>query len=414
MTEPAANANPSTVSGKLHYAWIICVVCTMVLFCNLGLTATGFAPYQPFLISTAGLTNTQVSSIGTLRSLFGAICMLVITKAIKRFGIRRLVPVSMFITTMAFVVYGYADSYTGYCIAAILTGCAYGIGGNICVSVLISRWFHTHQGLALGVCMASTGFSAFVASPIITKLIMNYSLSTAFHVEAAFIFVIGLIVTFLIRETPKDMHLLPLGEGGSVKQKINPYASKNPPHHLFIMACISIFIIGATCNNLAYHYSVLYQSNGFSPLQIATLVSIFGLSLAAGKCIYGELCDRLGVFYSTIIVYAIQLSGIILCCLAPLGSMTLACASVLLMGLGSCVGSVTISTYAIAISTEEAYPGVLSRFQLLSMLGTLIFGVMPGMIADATGSYIPAFIILFVLTLYAAVSLQVIYKKIQK
>ena len=259
--------------------------------------------------------------------------------------------------------------------------------------------------------MASTGFSAFVVSPIVTQLVTTCSLRTAFHVEAVFIFIISLIVIRLVRETPEEMHLRPLGDGQqqAVRRQATFYADKNPPKSLFVMACISIFMIGTTSNNLAYHYSVLYQSNGFLPEQIAALVSIFGLSLAAGKCIYGVLCDKLGLFKSNTMMFVLQLSGVALCCLAPLGSMMLACASVLLMGLGSCVGSVMISTYAIAISTEEAYPAVLSRFQLLSMIGTLTFGVVPGMIADATGSYIPAFTILFCFVLYTAVSLQIIY-----
>ena len=61
---------PNFLVGILgeNYAWAVCAACLLVLLCSGGLTYKGFAAYQPYLISSGGLTNTQSSMLITIRS----------------------------------------------------------------------------------------------------------------------------------------------------------------------------------------------------------------------------------------------------------------------------------------------------------------------------------------------------------
>lgn len=398
---------------KIHYSWIICLGCTLLLFCTGGLTATGFSTYQPYLVADKGLTNLQCSSISLVRSLFSLFAMLTIQPILNRLEVRRLVSLSMFVCAGAFFTYSISNTFYAYCIAAALSGLALGFGGMIPASIIITRWFIDHRGLALGICMAATGLSAFIASPVIALLIENFSLQTAFFIEACFIFCSAFAVYFILRSRPSCMNLEPLNSHTKSKLSYNQgnagYADKTAQPLIIIMMCLGILLFGTAGNNLYSHISLLYRSSGVTGMHVSWLISLFGISLAIGKCMYGQLSDKLGFFRSSCIMYCLTLIGTVLSCLANFGNYSLDVLAVILMGLGLAVTSVSIPHYAQYTADQNDYPKILSRYQLMSTLGGLLFAAVPGFIADHYGSYIPAFMLMFILSLAGAVLSLTLY-----
>ena len=280
------------------------------------------------------------------------------------------------------------------------------------VSILISRWFNEHQGLAIGICMAATGVSAFVASPIITWMVEHLSLRMSFVIEAAFVAAMAAVVWTLLRSMPSCLDMEPLGadEGG----KTTKYADHTAPKGLYMAMVIGFLILGAAANNLHSNLSVLYQSVGFDSSKISGVISMFGISLAVGKCACGQLSDKIGVFKACMLLFIMSVIGCGMFCLARNGSMTMATVAVLLVGAGMSVASVATSTYAVDIATEEDYPGVVSRFQTMQTVGGLAFAIMPGVLADRTGDYILAYVIMFAFVLISAIVIQGAYLMIRR
>ena len=389
---------------KVHYSWFICAGCTLLFFCTGGLGLTGFSAYFPFMTTFNELRQTQISVIIFIRSLFGVFGMLFVNAFLRKFEIRRVVTAAMIVSAISFLTYGLTGTFAGYCAAAALAGIAYGFGSMIPVSILISRWFNEHQGLAIGICMAATGVSAFVASPIITWMVESMSLKMSFIIEAAFVALMAVVVWTLLRSMPSCLDLEPLGaeEGGTVTK----YASKTASKGLYMAMVIGFLILGAAANNLHSNLSVLYQSVGFDSSKISGVISMFGISLAIGKCACGQLSDKIGVFKACMILFVMSVIGC--------GCMTMATAAVLLVGAGMSVASVATSTYAVDIATEEDYPKVVSRFQTMQTVGGLAFAIMPGVLADMTGDYILAYEIMFAFVLISAIVIQGAYLRIRK
>lgn len=393
---------------EIHYAWFVCAGCTLLLFCTGGLSLTGFAAYLPYLTSLKGLAQVQISSIVFVRSLFGVLGMLLVNTLLGRFEIRRLVTTAMAGCAASFVLFGMSDSFAGYLIAAVAAGFSYGLGSMIAVSILISRWFNEHRGLALGICMASTGVSAFIASPAITAMVEHLSLEFSLYAEAVFVAAAGVAVWCLIRSMPSCLNMKPLGvsEGSSATAA---YANHTAAKPLFLTMAFGLLLLGASANNISNHLSVLYQSVGFDSHQISTVISLFGISLAFGKFAYGELSDRIGVFRACLVLFIVSLVGSGLCCLGGSGGFALACMAALLVGFGMALASVATSTYAVEVASEQDYPKVVSCFQTTQTFGGLMFATVPGFLADRTGDYIVAYVIMFVLILLSAVVLQASY-----
>lgn len=399
---------------KIHYSWFICAGGTLMLFCTGGLAVTGFSVYSPYLISQIGISNFQASAIPFIRSLFTLLGMSFVTFAIRKLEIRRVVSLSLLLCSAAFAVFGCSLSFPGLALGAAVSGLAMGFGGMISCSILISRWFISHNGLALGICMAATGLATFVASPIITAVIENFSLRTAFFTEALFILAAAIITYAILRSNPSCKNLEPLGAGGQGEEPApKAYAGQNAPSHLYFLMCVSILIFGMSANNIHSHLSVLYSSVGLDTAKVSWIVSTFGISLAAGKAAYGQISDKIGVFRASLIMYSLVLVGNGLSCFAQTNSYPASLAITAVMGFGLSVTSVAASAYALHISTEEEYPKTVSRFQFMNTLGGLIFGTIPGILADITGSYIPSFALMFACSLIGAASALILYRAIQ-
>lgn len=67
-----------------------------------------------------------------------------------------------------------------------------------------------------------------------------------------------------------------------------------------------------------------------------------------------------------------------------------------------------------ALGLGGMIPATVTKYQVLSTLGALLFGVVPGATADRTGDYVLAFVIMLILTIAGAVIVQTAYHAIGK
>ena len=398
---------------KLEYGWVVCGACALVLFCTNGLASTGFAAYQPYFISIGGLSNTQASSLLTIRQLLGVIVIFGIPRLTQRFKLRALAITGMLICGLSFVSYGLVRSYPGYCLSAALAGISYGLCGTVLISAIISRWFNEHRGLAMGICMAATGLSATVATPFITSMVRSASLQKTFIIEAGFIFFLVALVCIFLRDGPDSVHTHPVGSEHMDVAKI--FAHHSPRPGLYHRLMIGYFLFGFVGIILYPHLSVLFMTSGFADTEVSWIISTSGAAVLLGKCIYGELADKIGTYRATWVLYGLLTIGIIAgCAAAVIGNFPLAEASVILMGLGLPIGSLSIPLYSAGVSTESQYTKTVTQFQLMITLGGLVFGTVPGMIADHTGSYVPAFALMLATCVFCAVLMQSTYLAVRK
>ena len=396
---------------KVHYAWVICAGCTLLLFCTGGLSVTAFSAYLPYLGSLRGLQQTQISILTFVRTLLGVFGMVLSNRLMHKLEIRRVITAALVGSAASFAIYGLADSYAGYLIAASCAGFFYGIGSMIAVSILITRWFNAHRGIALGICMASTGVSTFLVSPVITMMVENISLQFSLLVEAVFDLAAAVIVWLVVRSQPSCLDMEPLGEEGEHSKKT--YAQHTAKKSLYLAMLAGLLFLGAAANNISTYLSVLYQSVGMKSFQISALVSLFGISLAAGKLLYGALSDKIGVFRACMLLFGVFIFGACICCMARVTGFLLSGIGVSMIGFGCALASVATSTYASETASEEDYSRVVSSFQTTQTTGGLLFATIPGILADRTKDYILPYIIMLVFILVSAVVLQSTYLKIK-
>jgi len=408
---------------KNLYAWVICILCCLNLMA-MSMATNVSAVYQPFIISHNGLTNAQASALITVRAAVGTVAMLFVNKVIAKLNIKATIALAVLSSAIGFGVYSLATmttSYALYCVGAGLQGIAYGLGSLIPVTILISRWFKSHKGLAMGIASAGTGVASLVAPPIITKGILRLSLQTTFLLEAGVILLLGILLFVFLHNDPSKKGLAPYEDeekkDGKKKQKNEALriTGKLSPVNLGFML-LAAALIGFINTPSYAHISVLYTNEGFAPQTVATLMSLLGIVIMLGKMLFGEISDRIGIYRANYIFYAMYVLGLALCALAFLQKLPLAYISMVVLGLGYPVGTTGLSMNGLDMAaTPEEGGKQVKRFQIAYMIGTMLFSSVPGIMADAAdGSYVSAFVLMCGIIAVAMVIVQATYAGLKR
>lgn len=411
------------MAKKNAYAWVICALCCLNLLA-MSLATNVSAVYQPFIIAHNGLTNAQASALITVRAAVGTVAMLFVNKVIAKLNIKATIALAVFSSAIGFGVYSLSTmtkSYALYCVGAGLQGIAYGLGSLIPVTILISRWFKSHKGLAMGIASAGTGVASLIAPPIITKGILNLSLQTTFLLEAGVILLLGILLFVFLHNDPAKKGLTPYEDGPvkEGKQKVKDESlritGKLSPVNLGFMLMAAVLI--GCINTPSYaHISVLFTNEGFSPEIVATLMSLLGIVILGGKMLFGAVSDRIGIYRSNFIFYSMYVIGLALCALAFLQKLPLGYLAMVVLGLGYPVGTTGLSMYGLdmAANPEEGAKQV-KRFQIAYMIGTMVFSSVPGIMADAAdGSYVTAFVVMCGIIAVSMVIVQATYATLKR
>ena len=397
---------------KLHYAWAVCLGCALFMFVSAGLTANAFSVVQPYILAQNGFTNTQTSMIMTVRSLAYLGCMFLMPWYYRLFGYRRGAALSVLLAAAAFALFALADRLYLYYLAGLIAGLCGGFGSIVAATILITRWFHEKHGLALGVCAASTGLATVIFSPILTELIERFSLAVCFWALAGLCLLLAAAVWLLLRDSPESCGKTSYG----VRQDrpVKPVQRRVPELHrahwalLLVAACL----MGGITTPGFTHVMILFTTSGV-PTQTASLcISIFGVALMLGKCAYGESCDLIGSRRTNWLFGGVLCAGLLLCALSDLHVPAFPFAASILFGLGIPIGTVGLSVWAEDFTNAAHFDWALRLLQIGSGIGALLFSFMPGMIADTTGSYAPAYFIFLGFMVFILLVVQGTYYKI--
>ena len=130
---------------KIHYGWVICVTCTLLLFVTMGTVSNGFSIYLPYIMAERGLTHAQTSSLVTLRCLVAFVAMLLIGGYYRKVSLRVGTGLAVCCAGLAFWLYSAAETYPLFCVGAAVSGISYGLG-SACQS---AGFFYGHHDKTL-------------------------------------------------------------------------------------------------------------------------------------------------------------------------------------------------------------------------------------------------------------------------
>lgn len=381
--------------------WLVCLGGALALFAVMGLGVNVFSVYQPEIVRLNGFTDAQGSWITTTRSLFILGALLCVNQLCARFGLRRMMTAGVLLVGLSCICFAYAGSFPMYCAAAALTGVGYCWAGMVPISLAIGRWFQDRRGLALGLASAGSGVSTVIAPVILTRIMEGQGMRAAFLWEGAAVFLCAALVWHLVRDDPAPIGLTPYRRPGSISGE-QPKAVKGGAGlsgGQWALLLLAALFVGATGGPGFSHLTMLYTSSGYDSLFVAGLLSYLGAMISLGKILCGQIYDRLGGRGGNRFAFGTLLVSLLLCCLAPAGGVILPVLAITAFGLGMSITAVSPARWAADLCAD--YESAVRNITVAFTAGIFVFGPLPGLLADRLDSYVPSYLVFFVLLLAA-------------
>jgi len=393
---------------KIHYAWIICFASMLLIFCNIGLCSNILAVYLPF-IEERGISGSQGSSMVTVRCILAFLVTFPVSAFYGKLSLRTGAATATLIGAVSALVYAFAgNSMALYYIASGLSGISYTLGAMIPMSLLIENWFSERKGLAIGIATMGSGLSNVIFTPWVTSMVLSRGLRYSFLVQAGFTFVCALVILLIVRDEPSMMGLKKYGESTPAPERTHAAGAtlrteqKQRIGKLRILALFMMFLIGGAGQAGAGHISIVTTTSGYAAEQAAVIVTVYSVFLITGKFLCGVAADRLGSKVASLIFMIFAGTGCLCTCLMDGINISRAMAFACLMGFGYAVFNVGMPLWAADLSTPETFRKTLKNNQVMYSAGGIVFSSIPGIIADRTGEYRTAFVMVAVMMYVSA------------
>lgn len=374
---------------KPHYAWAICFACALLLFCIWGICATSFPVFNPYLMKAANLTNTEIALIPTVRMIFICIGLTVCHHIHMKLGLRISGFLALAGCTAGLLIFAFSTSMWLYYLASAVIGFSYSLGSLMLVSLVLPRWFHSHMPLAMGICSSSSGFAAVIFPPILTPIMNRYSVREGLLIQAGIVAVCAVLVLLIMRDHPRDLGMKPFSDEENEKKKKNRKSAGVHSKRAVMLAVVAYgFFSGVACVG-CNQMSMLFATKGYSSIEIARLLSIYGAVLTGSKVLYGKLEDVFGNRYVGLSAFVIEVLGTVMLCFS--GSRPFGYAGVILFALGLPLSTIGIPLFAEDLCPPGEYERANRTMNMTMFVCGLIIAPLSGMLADFTGSYVPSY-----------------------
>jgi MFS family permease len=337
-----------------------------------------------------GWSRTEISLGITIYGLLAALLAPVFGRMADRYGVRPVALGSLAAFGVVFASFALIPgSLAWYYFVWVLVGLV-GIGSTpVTWTRAVNVWFYRHRGLALGLTLMGTSVSA-VLLPMITVALLEWQGWRAAYAGLALLpLLVALPIGLLWFREPEPEERpaeLRAASSAGLPGLTLPEALRSRG---FWLLWISILLVSFAYGGSLVHLPSMLGAQGFSRPETASVMMVFGLSIAAGRLITGLLLDRFWAPFVTLPI--LSLPALACWMLATDHSMTMTVAVLSAFLLGFAAGAETDLIAYLA----GRYFGMANYGQIYGVL-YMAFGIAAslsptayGWVRDTTGSYDP-------------------------
>ncbi|MCP3725428.1 MFS transporter [Paraburkholderia sp. CNPSo 3272] len=292
------------IGGRFHYGWLVVAVVFLVLLAAAGTRATPSVMMVP-LEHQFGWSRATISlAISVNIALYGLMGPFA-AAAMQRFGVR-----PTLLAALGTMAAGVALSalmthpWQMILIWGVMVGGATGVAALSLSATVVTRWFHSHRGLAMGILTASSATGQLVFLPLLAAIVEKHGWQSVVLVVAVAAAAVLPLVLLLLPERPASVNLRPFGEDESTP--VAPPAPHQNPLKIafdalfmasrtrdFWLLFFSFFICGASTNGyVGTHLIAMCGDYGMTEVQGASLLATMGIFDLFGTTLSGWLSDR--------------------------------------------------------------------------------------------------------------------------
>jgi len=206
-----------SAASRLHYAWIVLAVGTLVVFGALGLARFGYTMLLPPMQAGLLLNNTQAGALATA-NLAGYLVLALVGGALAaRVGPRVVIASGLAVAALGMLLTGLAASFGAALGWRALSGIGSG-ASNVPVMALLSAWFaQRRRGLASGIGVTGSSLGLILLGPMVPRLLAGNEENggrICGFVFSGVPFGLAIVALAALRNRPAEIGLIPLGAAG--------------------------------------------------------------------------------------------------------------------------------------------------------------------------------------------------------
>tara|TARA_R110002110_G_scaffold415765_3_gene655266 strand:- start:30180 stop:31385 length:1206 start_codon:yes stop_codon:yes gene_type:complete len=294
-----------TTQSRQYFPWVIAILASLALMVSNGMSISGLSVFDESLLEEFGWTRGELKfrdmitlGVTGLAAPFAGIL-------IDRYGVRACMIVGWLVLIGAYFLYGNINSIGDMYLVHVLLGFVLIVCGLNAGVILVSHWFVARRGTAIGIALVGTSLGGAFFPQYGTAMIEAVGWRNAYLSEIVFPVVMLLLTIAVIRSTPSDKGMAPLGGEIGVSTHTGEGVEYGDAIRsrsfwaLAIIACSTFYSVLGMQAHIFLHMRDLE----FSVQTSTNAISLFFLCALVGKFAFGLIADIIGpkrVFYINI------------------------------------------------------------------------------------------------------------------
>ena len=376
-------------SLKRAYPWLILVSCCLLQGAGLGIMSNCTGLFYVPVMEEFGVSMASVSLYVTINNIFQCIGTLFVTRVIRRFKVKYLIPLSGIVVGLAQMSLAFSRSIVHWYVCAVIQGFIIVYVTGILIPLAVTNWFSERTGFALGMTSMSAGLFGALLSAFLGVMIARYSWRTAIFISGIAIIVMTVPMQwFVMVLDPREKGCVPFGGFREEKEEVS--SGKGVP---FDLRFISIVMI-ASCASFSTIFNNSLPAYGlFRGITLVTPAFLLSLNMFGNmgfKLGFGALNDYIGAKRTTILSYVLlAVASYVLI----VGSQILVCFASFLFGINALIATTQTPLLARDVYTKSEYPVALQVAQISVRLSYALFAVVEGALFDMWGEFRPLLVL---------------------
>lgn len=375
------------------------------LFAIVGVSFYGLPFFFDFWAEDFGWSRTTITSGNAIGKMVIALFAFASGWIIDRFGPRRIMLVGIVLGGIALVGLGNMTSLWQFYFFYFISSMAYMTAGPLPNQVLISRWFNTNRGKAMGFAYIGIGVGGMFVPQIARLFNVNFGWHTSLMLLGLLMVVVAFPMIWFVKDNPQKTVVNKQNDEPKV-----PFLEVLKRRNVYLLLIGSMCSIGAVAGTAQHLKLFLSTDLGYSQEIAANMFSMILGSSIIGRILMGWLSDKFPKKYVMILIYLLVAGAIpLLYFAASTPAIIYVFAFIFGVGLGG--DYMIIPLMAAELFGVKILGRIMGIVITADVLGEAFAPVLVGYIRDQTGSYTNGFTTLIILAVIGTIAISFLPKK---
>ncbi|MFJ7737295.1 MFS transporter [Lysinibacillus sp. NPDC097287] len=311
---------------KIHYAWwLLLGVALMVGLAKGGIMTAGGLFLTP-VTEDLGIGMGSLTLYFSISSIVTMIFLPIAGKIMAKYDIRIILVTAMVLQAGGFAMFGLMNSVWGWYLFCIPMSIGSIFITQIAGPVLINNWFKKHNGLAMGIMVASGGIFGAILQPMAGNLIANEGWRiTYFALGLGVMAVVVPVILLTIRMAPQQKGLQPLGSdevqanntASSQQQEVTGVTAAVAKKSSAFYALLAFFFFITAISSFGQHVAPFAMGLGYDIKFAGSAMGGWQFGVLIGALAFGILSDKIGAKNTAIFAMVLGLVPVVILLTVP-------------------------------------------------------------------------------------------------